>query len=944
MKNLTTLGLLLLGGTAAQAQITITAAQYPATAATVKYFQDATVSSLPTLPLGANQNWDYRNLMVQGAPTTITYNAPPMPLPFVGTVRSFGFTTALGPFSIAAVGHEGFEAAGFDQLGTTLAAQSFPLTSVTGGASDVLSIPAQSTVVNTLKVPLPLTSTTAVRRINRTVTNTGLTIVGSGLNNALFQYVQHVSTVDSVVGWGSLRLPVAGNASGSVPQPVLLARRTETVQDSFYLGGGPAPAVLLGALGQTQGTIHRNYSQSFFRQNAAQTLLSLGYANSAFGVPTSGAYSTEADLTLTDLVVSTSAFIAAGAYRNVTITGTGYATLAGDVTVTGTFVVQADGFLDSNDHIVSGSGAFALNRRASITVTSAAGLTSSGLSGDVQVTGSRTFSPDANYEYGGNSNQATGSGLPGRVLSLTCSVPFILTFTQPVAIRRLLSIGGATPNFSAGDITLLSDADTTAAVNYDAGGPYSGIYTIQRYVNGDLNAAAGYRHFSSPVGGATVNSLAVAGRFVPVVDGGYNASATPASSTPFPTVFGYDETRLATATNNLSAFDKGWEAPTALSTPLADGRGYTVHMAGNTRVIFTGTIRASSVSVPLTRGSDPAAGWNFVGNPFAAPFDMNSLSGTTNVNDAKYVFETSGPYAGSYRTFLPGSLGNPDIGNPVAPIGQGFFARVNSGASSATFSMSPLNTLANDLTIFHRNNPNTTLATPRPLLALALAGAAGRDLLTVYQQAGATPGPDSRYDAVKLTNPSGFNLSAVAATGELLAIDARPAFAAGLVIPLRVEVPAAGRYTFAVPTLEQLPTGLVAYLRDAVTGQQIALTAQATPGFTLAAGLSTRFSLAFAPAGALATATGLSPAQVALYPNPAGKAAAVTVSVPVPAGTRAATATLCNALGQVLQTVVLPATAGQATGTLSTVALAPGVYVLRLEAGAERVSKRLVVE
>ncbi len=942
MKNLTTLGLLLLGGTAAQAQITITVAQYPATAATVKHFQDATVGSLPTPPLGTNQNWDYRTLVAQGAPATTTYNVPPMPLPFVGTVRSFGFTTALGPFTIAAVGHEGFEAAGFDQLGTTLAAQSFPLTFATGGASDVLNIPAQSTVVNTLKLPLPLTSTTAVRRTNRTVTNTRLTIVAYGISNALFQYVQHVSTVDSVVGWGSLRLPVAGNASGSVPQPVLLVRRTETVQDSFYLGGAPAPAMLLGALGQTQGTIHRNYSQSFFRQNAAQTLLSLDYATNAFGAPTSGAYSTEADLTLTDLVVSSSSFIAAGAYRNVTITGTGSATLAGDVTVTGTFVVQADGLLNPNGHIVGGSGAFALNRRASITVTSAAGLTSSGPSGDVQVTGSRTFSPDANYEYGGNSNQATGSGLPGRVLSLVCSPPITLTFTQPVAIRRQLSFGGVTPNFAAGGITLLSDADTTAAVNYDAGSSYPGTYTIQRYVNGDRNAAAGYRHFSSPVGGATVNSLAVASRFVPVVGVGYNASATPASFTPFPTVFGYDETRLATATNNLIAFDKGWEAPTALSAPLEDGRGYTVHMAGNTRVIFTGTIRAGNVTVPLTRGSDPAAGWNFVGNPFAAPFDMSSLTGTPNVDDAKYVFETSGPYAGSYRTFLPGGMGNPNIGNPVAPIGQGFFARVNPGASSATFSMSPLYTLVNDLTIFHRNNPNTTLATPRPLLALA--GAAGRDLLTVYQQAGATPGPDSRYDAAKLANPSGFNLSAVAVTGELLAIDARPAFAAGLVIPLRVEVPAAGRYTFAVPTLEQLPTGLVAYLRDAVTGQQIALTAQATPGFTLAAGLSTRFSLAFAPAGALATAAGLSAAQVALYPNPAGKAAAVTVSVPVPAGTRAATATLCNALGQVLQTVVLPATAGQATGTLSTAALAPGVYVLRLEAGAERVSKRLVVE
>ena len=283
-------------GPLVQAQITITATQFPATAATVERFQRATAASLSTPTLGPNQTWDYRSLVAQGTPAQFAFGAVAAPLPFAGTVRSYAFSNTLGPFTIPVTGFEGFTADGFALLGSALAAQSFPLTFATGGAADVLTIPAQTVPVNNLRLPLPLTASTVVRRTVRTVINTGLTIVGFGLNNAPFQYEQRISTVDSVAGWGTLRVPVAGSASGSAALPVLLVRRRQAIQDSFYLGGQPAPAILLGALGQTQGGISRSRSQSFYRQNAAQPVLTMGYASNNFAVPSGGSYSNEATL------------------------------------------------------------------------------------------------------------------------------------------------------------------------------------------------------------------------------------------------------------------------------------------------------------------------------------------------------------------------------------------------------------------------------------------------------------------------------------------------------------------------------------------------------------------------------------------------------------------------------------------------------------------------
>lgn len=133
------------------------------------------------------------------------------------------------------------------------------------------------------------------------------------------------------------------------------------------------------------------------------------------------------------------------------------------------------------------------------------------------------------------------------------------------------------------------------------------------------------------------------------------------------------------------------------------------------------------------------------------------------------------------------------------------------------------------------------------------------------------------------------------------------------------------------------------YLVDAMTGQRVNLQQQPTYTFSLsgAASLAGRFSLAFGPTGVLATAPSLLAASVSVYPNPA--TTTFTVAVPAVTGASEVQATLLNSLGQEVahQTSSLPAAGAHLI--FGRGKLAPGVYLLRVQAGSENIVKRMVL-
>jgi hypothetical protein len=510
--------------------------------------------------------------------------------------------------------------------------------------------------------------------------------------------------------------------------------------------------------------------------------------------------------------------------------------------------------------------------------------------------------------------------------------------TASTAVQRVLTLTGDLTTNGNPFILLSGSAGDALVVN--SGGVVMGNATVQRYITPSLNPGLGYHHYSAPVSTSTVADLATTasgGSFTPAVNPAYNASGAPTAVTPFPTVFSYDDSRLSLS-NNLGSFDKGYASPASLATPLAVGRGYTVNIGASELVDFQGTLTTGDRTLNLTstRPTYPDGGWQLVGNPYPAPLDYSLIAANdrTGLEAAIYTYSSTSQYMGTYRSYVNG------IGNPVLPLGQAFFVRVAAGLPSATLNFHNTQRLTvPSSTSFQRT------AETRPLVQLTLQGAGSPvlDEATVYFENGATSGFDLTYDAGKLANATGLNLSTALAGGRQLSIDGQPELGVGQrVVPLAVGVPAAGVYTFTASQLLNLNTVPV-YLRDLQLGTLTDLRQQPSYQFTVgnaSALLTNRFELVFSPQQVLATVPTALAQQVAVYPNPARTQ--VAIDLPLSLSRQPVQATLLDALGRVVRTQALPA--GSTTHTLLLNELATGVYALRLTTDLGQVVKKLVIE
>ena len=538
----------------------------------------------------------------------------------------------------------------------------------------------------------------------------------------------------------------------------------------------------------------------------------------------------------------------------------------------------------------------------------------------------------------------------------------ILALDNPLSVRQLVRLQAGDLDMDGQALTLLSVRGGGTALIDNTGGIVtgSGTSSMQRAVDISTPDGIGYHQLSSPVTSTTVDDLSapyyVLGTDF-ILNPAYNAAVRATQTRPFPSLMGYDETRIATSpATDLGAFDKGYFSPTTGDT-WTPGRGYTANMPNGALPDFVGTFNNGPITISgLTRGSDAQAGYHLLGNPYASPLKAGTIGAgqLTNLDANIYVFHATSRYSGYYTNYL--STVATGVGNTTAPngdtpsslidAGSAFFMHVTtpntSNGALALTNTNRLTTFTDPIlgsqTAFGRNTAGNG-----PLLTLQVNGANTVDLLTVHTNTNATTGLDSRYDAVKLSNPTGLNLAAVAANTQL-AINGLPAFTATTVVPLMLGVPANGNYTFTVPTMTNFGSTR-AYLRDTQTGTERLLAAGNTYAFTIAnaaAGRTPRFSLVFRPSGALATTAALTAAQVNVYPNPAH--GTFSVLLPPVAGQSAVQATLLNALGQVATARTIALTAAGATAEFSTAALAQGVYVLRLQAGAETFTQRVVVE
>ena len=556
--------------------------------------------------------------------------------------------------------------------------------------------------------------------------------------------------------------------------------------------------------------------------------------------------------------------------------------------------------------------------------------------------------------YNGTTNQLTGSGLPLQVFNLTANSGGTLRLSRPVTIRRKLHLYNSNLLLDSNNLTLLSDANGTAYVVNEGTGQVlnngSGRATMHRYVRPSTSyRGPGYRHYSAPVGGATVASLTLPGRFVPLVNAAYNALPTPGLPVAqFPTVFGYDQSRLMAS---YPGFDVGWYSPTALTQTLQPSRAYTVNLRPSDTLSLSGLLNTGLINTgALRRGVGPDAGWHLLGNPYPAPLDWHLVETTpgalpAGLVNAIYVYEPATQYGGFYRSFTNniGTLGF----DGVLPAMQGFFVRTTSDVPGGFNFQNAFRLTTYRNPAFHRSAGPDADAAGRPLLRLQLSGAGPEpDETVLYLERGATAtGTDAGFDAPKVPNAGTVPSLASLMPGpgnEPLAINGLPPLGAtspALRVPLRLTLPAAGPYELRAAALTDFDPALPVLLLDLTTGQTTDLRQQPAYAFTATqpGALNQRFELWLGrPAGALATAAA-NGTSFSLWPNPVRGKTLLHLTLDSPATT--ATATLSDVLGR----PVMQHRFGGSTTELSTNGLAPGTYLLRVQVAGQAASTRRVV-
>lgn len=299
MKTLLPLVAVGLLSTAAQAQITINQSNFPATATTVDRLQAATLPlAVPTT--GANQTWNYGSATLSGPVRQDAYIAAPTNAAFPTATRAYTYQTAFGPVAVNGVQYQSLNAAGLQDLGFGLPLQRISITSLTGGTNDSLVVPAQASVYPaSYLVKFPLTVGSRYVSTSRGVATGLLTAQALGLSRAPMRLVQRSTQVDSVAGWGTMRVPAATGSGATAPIPVL-QRRTRIIQiDSVYQGNQPASPFLLAVLGITQGRVTTTFYDQFFRENSGQILASFTYSSRTFQTLLGAGFSREANLVTT---------------------------------------------------------------------------------------------------------------------------------------------------------------------------------------------------------------------------------------------------------------------------------------------------------------------------------------------------------------------------------------------------------------------------------------------------------------------------------------------------------------------------------------------------------------------------------------------------------------------------------------------------------------------
>ena len=279
------------------------------------------------------------------------------------------------------------------------------------------------------------TIATATWNTGSTCLVTGITsTVPGGLNQSFYNFTWNCSSQTATINFLGALTDVAGTFTLTDTHNGLInTGSTVTPTFSYYVQTGGSFMMANGPNSRTQNVTH-DFSLSggtFTLTNVAYTgTLNVGGNFSVNGGTltlssgsSTGTLNVAGDFSHTSGIISVS-----GGTGAVIFNGTGTKTYTSGGTLSGAinFTVGSGSNLPTlqmgtsvSPAIISNgsTGTFTILAGATLGITSSAGITTTGATGNIQVTGTRTYSTGANYIYNGSGSQATGSGLPTAAIT-----------------------------------------------------------------------------------------------------------------------------------------------------------------------------------------------------------------------------------------------------------------------------------------------------------------------------------------------------------------------------------------------------------------------------------------------------------------------------------------------------------------------------------------------
>ncbi len=246
--------------TTAFSQITINRADYTVSGVIrdTSKFRDLSIVGLAIPQRGSNRIWDYTTI-TDTISTTSQVNTPAIAANLPDDFKDATFVStprpAFGNYSIVDTQYRRLDTTGFCILGSKRGSTTISIATLTGGATDSLTIVSRLRryVTKPYLLKFPMTSTTLSKVANIDTLPYLLSWASAGYTKADIKFIRRSEYTTEVLGWGTLKFrnPVVGGPILSYA--VLFERFAELRQDSFYINGAPMPKRILDSFRLTQG-------------------------------------------------------------------------------------------------------------------------------------------------------------------------------------------------------------------------------------------------------------------------------------------------------------------------------------------------------------------------------------------------------------------------------------------------------------------------------------------------------------------------------------------------------------------------------------------------------------------------------------------------------------------------------------------------------------------